>query len=71
MHELSALLSYSNKQPPVRGAKNIPCFIWSLNTGLTVIERQLLSVLDKVQFVPYSCLLHGALGFSKLPPIAI
>ena len=34
--ELSALLSCSNKQPPVVKAKNMSCFIWSFNTGLTV-----------------------------------
>ena len=36
MHELSALLSCSNKQPPVLKAKNMFCFIWPLSTGLTV-----------------------------------
>ena len=36
MHEISALLSCSNKQPHVWKARNISCFIWSLNTGLTV-----------------------------------
>ena len=36
LQELSALLSFSNKQPPVCKAKNMSCFIWSLNTGLTV-----------------------------------
>ena len=30
------LLSFSNKQPPVKKAKNMSCFIWLLNTGLTV-----------------------------------
>ena len=36
MHVLSALFSCSNKQPPVYRAKKC-CFIWSLNTGLTVL----------------------------------
>ena len=36
--ELSELLSCSNKQTPVRKAKNMSCFIWLLNTGLTVLN---------------------------------
>ena len=34
MHEFSALLLFSNKQPPVRSAKHMYCFIRSLDTGL-------------------------------------
>ena len=45
MHELSVLLSCSNKQPPVWKAKNMSCFEWSLKTGLSVYSIKQLCVM--------------------------